>query len=476
MFSYIAITTKSNKLKQKGLAMQNTKSILNNQIETFETTLCSFTKRFEIARLMYAANIKKIRGISVLHILLAIFELPFIRQSYYERFVVNKSRTFNKDVAYCFLNNCRYNWRAFLGRVSSKVINTFFDSLTCNSRESVLIIDDTTFSRNRSNKVELLAKVFDHAKGVFFKGYRVLQMCWSDGNSTTPVDFAIMSSEKKKNRFEEMNADIDKRCCGFKRRMEAVSKSTDLIEPMVKRAKALGIKARYLLMDSWFGMPKLISKLRHHIDVVCMVKNTPKVFYYVGGQKMKLSEIYKSFRKKRGRALIKGSRIVELNDNGMLYKVKIVFVKNRNKKRSWLAILSTDITLSDAEIVRIYGKRWDIEVYFKMAKQYLNFGKDIQSRSFDAMIAHISIVMLRHIFISVIHRENVDSRTFGGVFRELIAEMKDIEFFEAVARILNEMIEDSSTLCAETNYKLDEIIAFIMSFVIKKYRKALCLA
>lgn len=36
--------------------------------------------------------------------------------------------------------------------------------------------------------------------------------------------------------------------------------------------------------------------------------------------------------------------------------VKIVFVRNRNKKSECLYLLSTDVSLSDAEIVRIYGK------------------------------------------------------------------------------------------------------------------------
>ncbi|MCJ7843395.1 hypothetical protein MUB24_21465 [Lederbergia sp. NSJ-179] len=37
--------------------------------------------------------------------------------------------------------------------------------------------------------------------------------------------------------------------------------------------------------------------------------------------------------------------------------VDIVFVRNRNKKRGWLTILSTDCTLSDQEIIRICGMR-----------------------------------------------------------------------------------------------------------------------
>ena len=40
----------------------------------------------------------------------------------------------------------------------------------------------------------------------------------------------------------------------------------------------------------------------------------------------------------------------------------------RNKKSECLYILSTDVTLNDAEIVRIYGNRWSIECFFKASK------------------------------------------------------------------------------------------------------------
>ncbi|MGN1141287.1 MAG: hypothetical protein ACI4TF_08795 [Oliverpabstia sp.] len=40
--------------------------------------------------------------------------------------------------------------------------------------------------------------------------------------------------------------------------------------------------------------------------------------------------------------------------------VKIVIVCNRNKKSECLYLLSTDCSLSDAEIVRIYENRWSI--------------------------------------------------------------------------------------------------------------------
>jgi len=41
--------------------------------------------------------------------------------------------------------------------------------------------------------------------------------------------------------------------------------------------------------------------------------------------------------------------------------VRILFVQDR-KSKNWLALLTIDLKLSEEEIVRIYGKRWDIGV------------------------------------------------------------------------------------------------------------------
>ena len=61
--------------------------------------------------------------------------------------------------------------------------------------------------------------------------------------------------------------------------------------------------------------------------------------------------------------------------------VKIVFVRNRNKKSECLYLLSTDTSLNNAEIVRIYGNRWSIECFFKASKSFLKLGSEFQSRT-----------------------------------------------------------------------------------------------
>jgi len=55
--------------------------------------------------------------------------------------------------------------------------------------------------------------------------------------------------------------------------------------------------------------------------------------------------------------------------------------------------------LSADEIVRIYGKRWDIEVFFKMMKHHLNLEREVQLRDYDGIIGHTTIAMTRYIFL-----------------------------------------------------------------------------
>lgn len=90
-----------------------------------------------------------------------------------------------------------------------------------------------------------------------------------------------------------------------------MSKSTELIESMIERALKAGIKAKFLLIDSWFAMPSLISEACKHVSVSCMVKRTPKIHYIFEGQKMDVTQIYSQIRKRCGRANILANAQVE---------------------------------------------------------------------------------------------------------------------------------------------------------------------
>jgi len=307
------------------------------------------------------------------------------------------------------------------------------DVLTSEQREKVLIIDDSTYDRSRSKAVELLAWVHDHNANRSLKGFKLMTLGWSDGVSFLPLDFILCSSSEASKRLQGIRKKVDRRCCGYRRRLEAMAKSTEHLESMVKRVLTLGIRADYLLMDSWFAFPALLATLGAHLPVICMGKDMPKVFYRHRGQWLRLGRLFAKLKKRRGKARILASVVVETKKE---QKIRIVFVRHRHK-RQWLAIFSTKIDLADEEIVRIYGKRWDIEVFFKMMKRYLNLERETQLRDFDGIIGHITIVMSRYVFLAFEQRCHDDPRTLGSLFYACSEEQQDLSLVEAMQRLLS---------------------------------------
>ena len=111
--------------------------------------------------------------------------------------------SFAKDTVYRFMKMTQINWIRFTTVLSSRIIKDAVLPLDSKERANVLILDDSMFERNRSPKVELLAKVYDHAKHKYRFGFRMLTLGWSDESTFLPVNSILLSSEKKKNRVRE---------------------------------------------------------------------------------------------------------------------------------------------------------------------------------------------------------------------------------------------------------------------------------
>lgn len=220
---------------------------------------------------------------------------------------------------------------------------------------------------------------------------------------------------------------------------------------MIQRALDAGIVASYVLMDTWFTTQPLIKNIKEQgIDVIGMVKNL-KQRYLVNGERVSLSELYRLATPIQGKkGVLRSIHIIQANG----VPVKVVFVRNRNKKSKWLAILSTDCTLSEKEIIKIYGMRWDIEVFFKTTKSLLKLQKEFQGRSYDSLISHTTIVFVRYIVLSWQNRCSIDQRTLGGMFYELCDEISELDWAMALHQLI-ELLEDTFK---ESNKKIQELI------------------
>lgn len=427
-------------------------------------------KALKINQLLHASNIRKACGVTAQEIFEFIFMLVFHGKKMNSFLDSKRGQDFpGKDTYYRFLNNPRYSWRRFLLNLSFKVTDAF-DHLTSDKRVRVFIIDDSILSRPRTKKAELLARVFDHTGRRFVRGFTMLTLGWSDGYSFVPVDFAMLSSAKDKNRLNNAPETIDKRTNGAKRRAEAVIEKPKNVLRLIQNALDIGIAADYVLMDSWFTTEPMISNiLENDLHVIGMVKQL-KQRYDFNGQAMSLADLRATLPKTRGEII--GYCFVKTKQG---IPVKLVFIQNRNNRREWLAILSTDISLDAGEIIRIYGMRWGIEVFFKSAKSLLKLGSEFQGRSYDMLIAHTTIVCTRYILLEWERRHNQDSRSYGELFYLFCDEIQDIDYETAIRQLMifftellkNVSQELSEAIVCQVRYWIADQPAYIRALMPK---------
>ncbi len=435
----------------------------DNQISK---SIRKFFTRFHLSSALKAANAYKKKGTPASEIFQYLFLLIFSNRSMYMNLLTGRNTpNFAKDTVYRFMKMVQINWIHFTTILSSRIIKDAIVPLNSKDRANVLIIDDSMFERNRSKKVELLAKVYDHAKHCYKFGFRMLTLGWSDGSTFLPVNSILLSTENKKNRINEAKS-LDKRTVGYKRRSLSLEKGTHAMLELLKHAKKADIPANYVLFDSWFSSPSSIHSVKEiGYDVIGMVKKTPKMFFRYNGEDMSLISIYSKNKKRRGRSKYLLSVMVDVVKNEEIIPAKVVYVRNRNKRKEYLCLISTDIDLDEDEIIRVYGKRWDIEVFFKVCKSYLNLSKECRSMSYDAMTAHTAVVFTRYMMLSLESRESNDERSLSELFLYFSDEMSDITWiqaFQLMLQMFRTMLTDNVELPDE---KIDELVDAFMNAI-----------
>lgn len=431
-----------------------------------EDSVQSFSNKFGLSTCLKSCNAYKAKGFSVILLFQYLLKLAFSNRSMYMNFITGKhGEDFSKDTIYRFLNNASINWMKFTTSLAVKISNKAIIPLSNAHRRNVLIIDDSLFERPRSKNVELLSRVFDHTTHQYKRGFRLLTLGWSDGNSFLPISSRLMSSEKDSNVYKPSTQKHDKRTLASKRRKQARSKAPLIMLQLLQEAKKVGFQAKHVLFDTWFCSPSsLIAVKKIGYDIIAMSKKSSKIHYVYAGKKQSVKDIYKSCRKRRGRSRYLLSVEIEVEKDGQSIPARLVFVRNRNNRKDWLVLISTDMSLDEDEIIQTYGKRWDIEVFFKVCKSYLKLGKECRSLSYDAMTAHVAVVFTRYMMLSVEHRATNDDRSLGEIFFHFCDELSDISSEKALYLIINAVLKTVQDKLFLTDQQLDE---FIASFIEK---------
>ena len=323
-------------------------TILPENVENERTLLpmfSSFMKEFKLNQLFRKCHMNKMKGFPVKDVFQMIFLLVFTGKSI-SGLLRSKNPLFQgkKDTLYRFLHQTSGSWRQFLFLLSTKIVTEALLPFTSLKRYT-WVVDDSPYERPRSSKVEGLSRFYDHSQGRFSRGFRMLTLGLTDGATFIPFAFSLLSSHHKENRLCPMDASVDGRSKRARLRKESQEKTPDVLLKLLDEALKHCPLVSTILFDSWFSFPALIRKCADRgLSVVCMLKNTPKIYYSFGGRTLSLSSLFTRIQK-RPHGNIIGSGVVNLNLTGKPLFARIVLVRSEKQKSQWLALLSTDLTL-----------------------------------------------------------------------------------------------------------------------------------
>ena len=423
--------------------------------------ITSFFHTFGVGNLLRKCNAQKEKVVPVLDIFkYKLCNVFSDRSMYMQQKTGSFKEAFSKNTFYRFLNNPKINWMRFT-TLLSKEVSDKVEPLTDESRVNAFVVDDSLFERTSCKKTELGSRVFDHTSMKYCKGYRLMTLGWTDGNTFLPINSSLLASSKESNLIGPVE-NYDGRSLAAKRRKLAQMKGTDVMIELLRTAQSAGHQADYVLFDTWFSSPaQLVAVKNLGLDSIAMIKKSSRIYYEYEGEPLSVKKIFGICKKRRGRSKYLLSVNVMVGKEQKI-PAKIVCVRNKKNKKDWVAFICTNPELSEEEIIRVYGKRWQIEVFFKTCKSYLQLITECHSLSYDALTAHVTIVFTRYLMIAMEQRRSEDDRTLGEIFFFFTDELADITFGESFQIIITAMMD---CICAIFKPTEEQMSMFIEMFV-----------
>lgn len=411
---------------------------------TLKNPIYQTMQLLNIKSILKSANfVKKREGVSPYLVVLH-FVYMLIMNKKISTFINQSDDSLKKDTYYRLLQNSSYNWRKLLSLTNLKILKLLHkvqDPLSV----KVLIIDDTVEGKTGKYVEGSRDALWSNKEKRSIRGINIVSLNYSDGYSNFMLDFAISMGNYARVKLEEFTQEVDVRTIAYKRRVEIMNGKSKIAIDMVTRALNSGVYADYLLVDSWYSKPIFIKKMNVlGLKVITRIANNNKIWNFTDQEKT-INAIYEKFKKlKKEKAGTYGKKIkfkyfsvvVEHNNAG---KIRIVFIKTKEKL---IPIASTDLEITDEEIIEIYKRRWDIEQGYKELRQHFGFGKE-ENRIYEALIARITLSFFSYNIVSYINRMSNEPKTIGGLFKDLECELHTlsiamqafIEIMDKVAQI-----------------------------------------
>ena len=376
---------------------------------------------------------------------------------------------FGKSTAYATLSEPEIKWMPMIEATAMQVTDNVFPPGT----PLFVVVDDTLVDRCycRNHNLELGSTQYDHNKHRWIMGYTMLLITITDGKTSVPITFRLVGAtdpddlpenartKRAKRTIQEHqpteNKHVDGRTCAGKLRKDATRKKPELLVEIVKHLTKKGLNVQGILMDSWFTCPSMIANLDAlDMPVIGMLKNGNTRYYdRETGEAFDVKEVTESLKQRLERGekledipLVKHAfsrkEIVHTTADGKKIKevvytpVKIVWSRNwardSAKNKPFVALITTNIDLTDEEVVALYMYRWSIETFIKILKGSFGLYRGFHTRNFESNVASISLILIRYLVVLYINKQFMPEANFAETLKALHPNATE----------LNELIEE----------------------------------
>jgi len=276
-----------------------------------------------------------------------------------------------------------------------------------------LSIDDTMISKKRESRhIEGMTKLFSHVSRKTEWAHCQVALQGKSHDLSMPLDFKVYLSkdycEKQNTEFKSKN---------------------DLAYDLIKNLEFVKENLTYLLMDSWYSSSKLImNALALGIYSIVPLKSNRKIF--PEGIEIQLKEYEKLIDKSiLNLVTVKGKDYYTYRYEGNLKGIENAIVifsyeLSGDELKNPMYILSTDICLSNREIISYYLNRWDIEVSFRYQKDSLGLCH-YEMRSLKGIKRYWYIIYLAYNYLTLKNGET--SKSIGTKIQEEKMQSKILE-------------------------------------------------
>jgi len=209
----------------------------------------------------------------------------------------------------------------------------------------------------------------------------------------------------------------------------------ELAEAILREFKPLPGTQTYVLTDSWYPSQALLDLCDEcGFYLISAVKSNRK--FKSAGRNLQVKQWAQALPKEAfDLATVNTTCYKVWSTTGRLssgHRIRLV-LNRAIGQRKWRYLISTDQSLTPQIIISYYLGRWEVENFYRLAKQSLGWG-DYQMRDLFAIERHVQLMMVTHAYLEIERQQALSTSpelgvhvTHGDIQRQLQALSRRVE-------------------------------------------------